>query len=195
MNSQTNGSRGRSWSNWWKRAGIVDPPSEELSDGFEPGSTRMRADVGAKINRGLQVIKSYLDSAHAGVKIASHEVIGAAVTYQYTEKSDIDTTVFINIGEDDPRFKVINDWIGENVDGTMYHEQRTFQFKIKPAAYIGQQGDNADAIYDLTTGGFKNMPNLQRASASFRGLIGSGRSEERRAYQRMEEEIRGMTRS
>jgi hypothetical protein len=102
----------------------------------------MRADVVAKINSGLQTIKSYLDSTHTGVKITSHEVIGAAVTYQYTEKSDIDTTVFINIGENDPRFKVINDWIGDNVDGKMYHEKRPFQFKIKPAAYIGQQDAN-----------------------------------------------------
>jgi hypothetical protein len=195
MNSQTNGSRGRSWSNWWKRAGIVDAPSDKLSNVFEPGSTRMRADVVAKINSGLQTIKSYLDSAYPGVKIVSHEVIGAAVTYQYTEKSDIDTTVFINIGENDPRFKVINDWIGDNVDGKMYHEKRPFQFKIKPAAYIGQQDANADAIYDPTTGEFKKRQNPQEASASFRGLIESGRSEERRAYQRMEEEIRGMTRS
>ena len=195
MNSQTNGSRGRSWSNWWKRAGIVDPPSEELSDVFEPGSKLLRDDVVAKINRGLQAIKSYLDSVHQGVKIASHEIIGAAVTYQYTEESDIDTTVFINIGEDDPRFKVINDWIGENVDGKMYHEKRPFQFKIKPAARMGQQDDNADGIYDPYSSEFKKMPDLQRASESFRGLIGSGRSEERRAYQRMEEEIRGMTRS
>ena len=195
MNSQTNGSWGRSWSNWWKRAGIVDPPSKKLSDVFEPGSTRMRADVVAKIDRGLQAIKSYLDSAHQGVKIASHEVIGAAVTYQYTEESDIDTTVFINIGEDDPRFKVINDWIGNNVDGTMYHEKRPFQFKIKPATEMGQQGANADGIYDPYSSEFKKRQNPQEASASFRGLIESGRSEERRAYQRMEEEIRGMTRS
>jgi len=195
MNSKTNGSRGRSWSNWWKRAGIVDAPSDELSDVFEPGSTRMRDDVVAKINRGLQSIKSYLDSAHPGVKIVDHEVIGAAVTHQYTERSDIDTTVFINIGEDDSRFKVINDWIGNNVDGTMFHGQRPFQFKIKPASSMGQQGGNADAIYDPTTREFKKRQNPQEASASFRGLIESGRSEERMAYRRMEEEIRGMTRS
>ena len=194
MNSKTNGSRGRSWSNWWKRAGIVDAPSKELSGIFEPGSTRMRPDVVAKINSGLQAIKSYLDSAHPGVKIASHEVIGAAVTYQYTKKSDIDTTVFINIGMDDPRFKVINDWIGDNVDGKMYHEKHPFQFKIKPASSMGHH-DHADAIYDPYAGEFRKMPDPARARKDFEGLIGSGSSEERIAYQRMEGEIRDMTRS
>jgi len=181
--------------NWWKKAGVVDLPTKELSDVFEPGSTKMRDDVVAKINSGLARIQAYLDAEHAGIKVVGHEVIGAAVTHQFTEKSDIDTTVFINIGEDDRRFKTINDWIGDNVDGTMFHGQRPFQFKIKPDSTMGSQGSNADAIYDPTTQEFRKRQSPEAAAAGFRSLIESGRSEERLAYRRMEEEIRGMTRS
>ena len=193
MNNLNGSASGRK--NWWKRAGIVDIPSKELSDVFEPGSTRMRDDVVEKINKGLSKIQAYLDATHPGVKIAGHEVIGASVTHQYTKSSDIDTTVFINISNKDPRFKVINDWIGDNVDGTMFHGERPFQFKIQPATKMGQQGANADAIYDPSTRQFTKRQDPAAAAASFGGLIESGRSDERLAYRRMEEEIRGMTRS
>lgn len=195
MNMRSYRRQGRLGNNWWKRAGIVDSPSKNLSDAFEPGTTRMRDDVVAKIDSGIGRIQSYLDNAHRGVKIVGHEVIGASVTHQYTSKSDIDTTVFINITSDDPRFKVINDWIGDNIDGTMMHGERPFQFKIKPATEMGTQGANADAIYNPVTREFTKRQIPEQASSSFRGLIESGRSEERLAYRRMEEEIRGMTRS
>lgn len=185
----------RTVGNWWKRAGVVDTPSKELSDVFDPGSTRMRDDVVEKIDRGLAQIQAYLDSTHKGVKIAGHDVIGAAVTHQYTSKSDIDTTVFINISNDDPRFKIINDWIGDNVDGKMCHGEHPFQFKIKPSTEMGAQGSNADAIYDPQTRQFTKRPDPRAAAESFGGMIESGRSAERLAYRRMEEEIRGMTRS
>lgn len=181
--------------NWWKRAGIVDNPSKELSDVFDPGSTRMSDYVVEMINRGLAQIQEYLDSTHPGVKITHHEVIGAAVTYQYTPKSDIDTTVFINMPKTDRRFWVINDWIIENLDKTMYFKERPIQFKIAPDSLVGTQSANADAIYDPTERRFVKKPSLIGASGSYRKLVELGSSEERKEYRRLEEELRGMARS
>lgn len=178
-----------------KLAGIVDAPSEDLSDVFDPGTEKLTSEVSRKIQHGLSVISSYLSKFHPGVKITHHEVIGAAVTFQYTPKSDIDTTVFINISETDPRFKIINGWIGENVDKTMYSGKRPFQFKIRPDSSMGAQNANADAIYDPTKERFVKKQDLIAASDSYRQLVESGSSAERREYRRLEERLRGMARS
>lgn len=178
-----------------KLAGIVDAPSKNLSDVFEQGTEKLKSEVSGKIQHGLSVISAYLSKFHPGVKITHHEVIGAAVTFQYTPKSDIDTTVFINISETDPRFKIINDWIGKNVDETMYFGKRPFQFKIKPDSQVGMQSANADAVYDPTGERFVKKQDPIAASANYRQFVESGNSAERLAYRRMEEQLRGMARS
>jgi len=178
-----------------KLASIVDPIMEGLSDVFERGTEKFTPEVSRNIQHGLSVISSYLSKFHPGVKITHHEVIGAAVTHQYTPKSDIDTTVFINISETDPRFKIINDWIGKNVDNTMYFGKRPFQFKIRPDSSVGAQNANADAIYDPTEGRFVKKQDLIAASRSYRQLVESGGSAERKEYSRLKERLRGMARS
>ena len=178
-----------------KLAGIVDAPSKNLSDVFEQGTEKLKSEVSGKIQHGLSVISAYLSKFHPGVKITHHEVIGAAVTFQYTPKSDIDTTVFINISETDPRFKIINDWIGKNVDETMYFGKRPFQFKINPDSQVGMQSANADAVYDPTGERFVKKQDPIAASANYRQFVESGNSAERLAYRRMEEQFRGMARS
>jgi len=178
-----------------KLAGVVDRPSSNLSDVFEPGTEKLKTEVLHNIQRGLSTISSYLSKEHPGVKITHYEIVGAAVTFQYTPKSDVDTTVFINIPETDPRFKVINDWIGENVDNTMYFGKRPFQFKIKPDSSVGAQSANADAIYDPTRERFVKRQNPSAASVNYTQFVESGSSAERLEYRRIEERLRGMVRS
>ena len=108
-----------------KVSGIVDKPQGELSDIFEPGSITLKSVVKNNIDLALSRIQEFLDKTYAGIKVTRHEIIGAAVTFQYTDTSDIDTTVFININRSDPRFKSINNWIGTYIDGKMTYKNNS----------------------------------------------------------------------
>jgi hypothetical protein len=153
-------------------------------------------EVRAKIEKGISKISSYLKENHPGVEIKHYELIGAAVTHQYGPTSDIDTTVFINLpnkGETAEQFRQINDWIENNVDGEKFGD-RPFQFKIMPDSSIGKN-DNADAVYDFRNAKFTKRQNRRAATEAYRNYIERGNSQERIQYKRMEEELRGMTRS
>ena len=170
---------------------IVDNPQDELSDIFEPGSIALKSVVKNNIDLALSRIQEFLDKTYAGIKVTRHELIGAAVTFQYTDISDIDTTVFININRSDPRFKSINKWIGTYIDGKMTYNKRPYQFKIMPDS-TKSQAMQADAIYDPVSGSFLKPP--KKSQDDFNELI-YNKSDERKQYERMEEKLRGMARS
>ena len=176
-----------------KVSGIVDKPQGELSDIFEPGSITLKSVVKNNIDLALSRIQEFLDKTYAGIKVTRHEIIGAAVTFQYTDTSDIDTTVFININRSDPRFKSINNWIGTYIDGKMTYNKRPYQFKIMPDSTKSQTGQ-ADAIYDPVSGSFLKPPQKSKSQDDFKELI-YNKSDERKQYERMEEKLRGMARS
>ena len=176
-----------------KVSGIVDKPQGKLSDIFEPGSITLKSVVKNNIDLALSRIQEFLDKTYAGIKVTRHEIIGAAVTFQYTDTSDIDTTVFININRSDPRFKSINNWIGTYIDGKMTYNKRPYQFKIMPDSTKSQTGQ-ADAIYDPVSGSFLKPPQKSKSQDDFKELI-YNKSDERKQYERMEEKLRGMARS
>lgn len=172
-----------------RRAAIVDLPQQGLSNIFIPGTEELVPEVKKNVERGLQKISRYLESEHPGVRIVHHEMIGAAVTMQYSPTSDIDNTVFINVEKDDPRFGVINRWIGNNVDGGNFRG-RPYQFKIQPASMIGNN-DNADVVY-LPGAGFKKRPEAGMPERGFHEIVDNPNSEERLMYAQMEPQLQAI---
>ena len=172
-----------------RRAAIVDLPQSGLSNIFKPGTEELVPEVQRNVERGLQKIRAYLEAEHPGVKIVHHEMIGAAVTMQYAPHSDIDNTVFINVEKNDPRFKVINRWIGENVDGGNFMG-RPYQFKIQPSSAIGNN-DNADVVY-IPGVGFKKRPAAGAPERGFREIVDNPNSPERMRYAQMEPELQAL---
>ena len=175
-----------------RRAAIVDPPRGGLSNIFVPGTEELVPEVQRSVDAGLERIRAHLEAEHPGVEVVDHEMIGASVTEQYSPTSDIDTTVFINLGRDDPRFELINRWIGDNVDGRMKFRGRPYQFKIMPESTRGQN-DNADAVYRPGRG-FTKRPGAGRAAAEFGRLVEDPRSAERVAYAQMEVALQALAR-
>lgn len=118
---------------------IVDKISKNLSDIFENG--QLKTEVKDNIKKGLTIIKKEFPS----IEILEYYLVGAAITYQYKDSSDIDTTVVIskNTSEDD--LKKVDKWIEKNLDNKMFFNKRPYQFKV---AHTFPK-DNFDAIYDV----------------------------------------------
>ena len=71
---------------------IVNTVSDNLSDIFDEKTKKLKPEVKNNIIKGLDIIKKQFPD----LKIIDHFIVGAAVTYQYEDGSDIDTTVVLD---------------------------------------------------------------------------------------------------
>jgi predicted nucleotidyltransferase len=114
---------------------IVNTVSDKLSDIFDEKGI-MKSEVINSINRGLDIIKKQFPD----LKIIDHYVVGAAVTYQYEDESDIDITVVLDPTTPPEKLKEVDKWIEKNLDGTMKYNARPYQFKVN---FKGRNKSNA----------------------------------------------------
>lgn len=166
---------------------IVDSPSQNLSDIFDQEG-KLKPEVVATIQKGIQEIKTQFPQ----LPIDDYFVVGAAVTYQYSDQSDIDTTISVPRA-DEQLFKQANDWIGYNLDPKYKFGQRPYQFKVSRGTR--QQTSSFDAVYDVL-GQMKTnkpawikQPNAQQSHGSFRQFIANAESNERKLYTTIERTI------
>ena len=161
---------------------IVDIVSDKLSDIFtEKG--KMKPEVRNNIEKGLSIIKKQFPD----LKILDHFVVGAAVTYQYQDESDIDTTITVDPSTTKEKFKEIDKWIEVNLDGKMKHNARPYQFKI---SYDGRnKTQNADAVYDSVKDTWVKQPNAEQAKQMYQSKIGDKTSKENQLYTQLEKLI------
>jgi hypothetical protein len=172
---------------------IVDDVSEKLSDIFTPNG-KMKLEVRQIIDKGVEIIKKEFPN----LKILDYFVVGAAVTYQYKAKSDIDVTVVIDASTPEDFMISVDKWIESNLDATMYHTQngtvtvspgtksegRPYQFKIgKKDRY---NNSNADAAYDSIKDTWIKKPDLEQSKKSFQQKIKNKNSLENKTYSKME---------
>lgn len=190
-----------------KTSAIVDDPTEELSDIFhkpEKGyvseavtpasnpSPKIRNEVMDLINEGLNKIKGFLARTYPDVTVTNHSIVGAAITYQYTDESDIDNTVYLSIEPGDPRLKQINHWIWENVDNTLFFGKRPIQFRCMSDASKSGATKRVDAIYNVDTQSFEKQLDSDVAKRLHTDLIASGSSQANRDYKRIESQLISM---
>lgn len=166
---------------------IVDQPSQNLSDIFDEEG-KLKQEVINTIQKGIQEIKAQFPQ----LPIDDYFLVGAAVTYQYSNGSDIDTTVSVPRA-DDQMFKQANNWIGSNLDPKYKFGQRPYQFKVSKGTR--QQNGAFDAVYDvlaqIKTGkpSWIKPPNQNKTQSNFRQFIGNSQSKENQLYTTIERTI------
>ena len=160
---------------------IVDAPSKKLSDIFDDNG-KMKNEVVNTIHRGIKEIQT----AFTGLEITDYFVVGAAVTYQYTDESDIDTTVVVSKDLDKDLFKKVDKWIEHNLDPKYKYGKRPYQFKINAK---GRENKNADAAYDVRKQEWIKAPDAERTSADYEKVVNDPKSYERKIYMAVERSI------
>jgi hypothetical protein len=160
---------------------IVDAPSKKLSDIFDDNE-KMKKEVTNTIHRGIKEIQT----AFPELKIIDYFVVGAAVTYQYTDESDIDTTVVVSKDLDKDLFKKVDKWIEHNLDPKYKYGKRPYQFKINAK---GRENKNADAAYDVRKQEWIKAPDAKRTSADYEKIVNDPNSYERKIYMAVERNV------
>jgi len=174
------------WKHFIKEA-IVDVPSEKLSDIFNDNGV-MQEKVISVIKDAKGKIDKFLQSNYKNLKVTEMFVVGAAVTYQFSPSSDIDTTVVIPTLTDQ-QFKEIDDWMEKNlvyenwsVDGS----SRPFQFK--PNA-TNNNYVHADAAYDPFNKKWIKKPSFEKTKQQYDSIVSDPNSKERKMYAFVEKHI------
>lgn len=167
---------------------IVDEPSQSLSDIFDQQG-KLKQEVVDTIQRAIQEIKSQFPN----LQIEDYFVVGAAVTYQYSPNSDIDTTLVVPNAPND-LFKQVDDWIGQNIDPKYKFGSRPYQFKVS------RQGRNQiaafDAVYDIGSQVKTGMPSWikkpdpNKSQLDFKRFITDEQSKEHNLYKSIEKTIK-----
>jgi hypothetical protein len=114
-------------------------------------------------------------------------VVGAAVTYQYTDKSDIDTTIVVPKDMDANEFKIVDKWIEKYIDTKYVFGNRPYQFKI--SNITRQENQSADAVYDIKNQKWIKQPNAEKTAKDYNTLVNNPQSYERRIYATAEKSI------
>ena len=173
-----------SWKYYIKEA-IVDVPSERLSDVFDDNGV-MQEKVIAVIKDAKEKLYKFLSSQN--LKITDMFVVGAAVTYQFSPSSDIDTTVVIpNIT--DEQWKQVDNWMEENLNYSNWSvdgSSRPFQFK-PASSNTGYK--NVDAAYDPFNKKWIKEPNLETTKQEYNQVVSDPQSKERKMYAFVEKHI------
>lgn len=167
---------------------IVDEPKQGLSDIFDQEG-KLKQEVADTIHKGIKEIKEQFPN----LQIDDYFVVGAAVTYQYSPTSDIDTTVVVTKAPDD-LFKQANDWIIHNIDTKYKFGARPYQFKV--SRQDRSQISAFDAVYDIIsqskTGrpSWIKEPNQENSQMSFKKFITDEESNEHQLYKSIEKSIK-----
>jgi len=160
---------------------IVDAPSKKLSDIFDDNG-KMKNEVANNIHQGIREIQA----AFPDLKILDYFVVGAAVTYQYTDESDIDTTVVVPKDIDKDLFKKVDKWIEHNLDPKYKYGKRPYQFKVNTQ---GRENKNADAAYDVRKQEWIKAPDAERTASDYEKIVNDPKSYERKIYTAVERSI------
>jgi len=162
---------------------IVNTVSDNLSDIFDEKTKKFKPEVKNNIIKGLDIIKKQFPD----LKITDHFVVGAAVTYQYEDGSDIDTTIVLDPTVTKEKSKEVDKWIELNLDGKFKHNARPYQFKV---SYNGRDKiDNADAAYDDVKDTWIKQPDAEKAKQMYQSKIGDPKSKENVLYAQLEKTV------
>jgi len=161
---------------------ILDKISDELSEIFEDG--KIKKEVKLNIIDGINIIKQEFPN----LNIDKILVVGASVTYQYSETSDIDITVFVDKSIPDDLFKSVDKWIESNLDTKYKYNKRKYQFKLSKDS-TKEQLDKVDSAYDITNDIWIKKLDLEKTKNIYNKKINKD-SKESKLYREMEKSIK-----
>jgi predicted nucleotidyltransferase len=154
---------------------ITDVPSKSYSDIFEPNG-KIKKEVKSKIEEGIAIIKKNF----LNLKIDDYYLVGAAVTFQYGDDSDIDTTVVVSPDTEKSYLHQVDKWVEKNLDAKFYHNKRPYQFKLN--FKTRDNLDSADSAYDVKTDTWIKKPDYEKTMYMYNKKIGDTKSEENKIY-------------
>lgn len=158
---------------------IVDQPSKNLSDIFQKG--KLNPKVKKTIIDGLNRIKQQFPD----LNIIDSFMVGAAVTFQYSPESDIDTTVTIDKDTPEDLMKKADKWIEANLDGKVkWLGKRPFQWKISKGTR--NELSSADSAYDLMRDTWIKQPSFEKSMEMYNKKIKDEKSLENNVYRKAE---------
>lgn len=157
---------------------VVDTPQATLCDIFTPEG-KLKEEVRRLVLSGIKTITAQFPEA----KLQDYWMVGATVTYQYSDSSDIDTTLVYDLSTPKETFdkiwdfsrtleKQIPDWMGK----------RPFQFTPQKG---GSRSNipNADAAYDvLKQAWIKKPPPPKEVADMYQQDIGDAGGQVRKTY-------------
>ena len=168
------------WRKYLKEA-IIDVVSDELSDIFENGE--LKEEVVQTIEKAIAEIRQQFPD----LEILDYYMVGAAVTYQYSPTSDIDTTLVIPRDMDPKQYKVVDKWIENNIDPKYKYEQRPYQFKVSPKTRDELQ--SVDSAYDVGAQEWIKTPDREQARQQHTQHVADPESYENKIYKAIERSI------
>jgi len=163
---------------------ITDAPTKSYSDIFEPNG-KIKKEVKFKIEEGISIIQKNFPE----LKIDDYYLVGAAVTFQYGEDSDIDTTVVVSPDTENSYLHQADKWIEKNLDAKFYHNKRPYQFKLS-----FKKRDNlhsVDSADDVKTDSWIKKSDYERTMHMYNKKIGDIQSEENKIYSGFENFVQG----
>ena len=171
----------------WKKfidEAITDVVSDQLSDIFVDGA--LRPEVIKTIKKGVSEIKQQFPD----LEILDYFLVGAAVTYQYSNTSDIDTTIVVSEDMDPQEYKIVDKWIEKNIDPKYAFKKRPYQFKITLASDVSRDNlHHTDSAYDVENQSWIKKPDLETAKQQHKKHVADPESYENRIYKAIERSI------
>lgn len=171
--------------NWEQilKESVTDKPSKNLSDIFNT-SGKISEDVKSTITNGIEIIKKNFPN----LQIIDYFVVGAAVTFQYSEDSDIDTTVTVTKSTNKELLNKVDKWVESNLDNKFYHNKRPYQFKVN---YKTREDlESVDAAYDIQNDQWIKKPDYEKSVQMYNDKILNKNSNENKLYNNMENFVR-----
>lgn len=166
---------------------ITDLPSKSYSDIFEPNG-KIKKEVRTKIEEGISIIKNKFPN----LKIDDYYLVGAAVTFQYGEDSDIDTTVVVSPNTEAVFMNKVDKWIEKNLDTIFYYNKRPYQFKL--SFKTRDKLDSVDSAYDIKNDNWIKKPDYAKSINMYKKKIENPQSDENKIYYGFEKFIQNSLR-
>ena len=154
---------------------ITDTPSKSYSNIFEPNG-KIKKEVKSKIEEGIEIIKKNFPD----LKIDDYYLVGAAVTLQYGEDSDIDTTVVVSPDTEKDYLHKVDKWVEKYLDAKFYYDNRPYQFKL--SFKTRDNLDSADSAYDVKVDNWIKKPDYEKTMSMYNNKISNTKSDENKIY-------------
>lgn len=155
---------------------VVDVPQQSLSDIFTQEG-KLQPQVRQTVMSAISVIQRKFPEN----KILDYYMVGAAVTFQYSKSSDIDTSIVYDPNTDPSRIAEIYTFCRElEKKITPFNDARPYQFT--PQTKGRENTSNADAVYDVKNDKWIKQPSYQKVAGDYEALISKPHAEVQKTY-------------
>ena len=162
---------------------VIDTPQQNLSDIFTQDG-KLEPEVKNTINKVVQHIQEKFPDA----KIIDYYVVGAAVTHQYKQTSDIDTSLVYDKSVNPEKIKEIRSYC-RSMESSIPAWKNVRPFQFTPQQWGRESIKNADAAYDPKTDSWIKRPEYEKVTTDYNNIVSDKNSPDRKSYEVAERSI------